>query len=120
MANPNIVNVSQIYGRSNVTTSILTTPTNLVANPSGSNQVYKVNNIVVSNKNTANVVNVTATLFRTSVDYNLAFRINVPKGASLVVVSKDSSLYLEEGDSIRLSAGENSSLDAICSYEIIS
>jgi hypothetical protein len=120
MANPNIVNVSQIYGRSNVTTSVSTTPTNIVANPSGSNQVYKINNIVVSNKNTANVVNVTATLFRTSVDYNLAYRINVPKNASLIIVSKDSAIYLEEGDSIRLSAGESTSLDAVCSYEIIS
>jgi hypothetical protein len=54
------------------------------------------------------------------VDYNLAYRINVPKNASLIIVSKDSAIYLEEGDSIRLSAGESTSLDAVCSYEIIS
>lgn len=120
MANPNIVNVSQIYGRSNVVTSVSTTATNIVANPVSSNQIYKVNSLMVSNKDTANIANVTASLFRSSVDYNLAYRINIPIGASLVIVSKDSAIYLEEGDSIRLTSGISSALDAVCSYEIIS
>ena len=120
MANPNIVSVSQIYGRSNVTTSVSTTAANIVANPVSSNQIYKVNSLIVTNKDTANVVNVSASLFRSSIDYNLAFRINVPVGASLIVISKDSAIYLEEGDSIRLTAGIASALDAVCSYEIIS
>lgn len=120
MANPNIVSVSQIYGRSNVTTSISTSATNIVANPVSSNQIYKVNSLMVSNKDSANVINVTASLYRSTTDYNLAYRINVPVGASLVIITKDSSIYLEEGDSIRLTAGVESGLDAVCSYEIIS
>lgn len=120
MANPNIVNVSQIYGRSNVITSVSTVATNIVTNPVSSNQIYKVNSLTVSNKDTANITHITASLSRSSVDYNLAFRINIPVGASLIVISKDSAIYLEEGDSIRLTSGANSILDAVCSYEIIS
>jgi len=35
----------------------------------------------------------------------------------LDVISK--SIYLEEGDTLRLTASANSDLEAVCSYEII-
>jgi hypothetical protein len=38
----------------------------------------------------------------------------------LVLISKDTSIYLEENDSIRLTASTNSALEAVCSYEEIS
>jgi hypothetical protein len=37
-----------------------------------------------------------------------------------VVITKDTSIYLEEGDSVRLTASANGDLTGICSYEEIS
>jgi hypothetical protein len=53
------------------------------------------------------------------VDYPLASTITVPADASLIVVSKDISVYLEEGDAIRCLASSNGNIVATCSYEII-
>ena len=46
--------------------------------------------------------------------------MGVPAQGTLVVISKDTMVYLEEGDSIRLTASANNYLHAVCSYEIIS
>ena len=51
---------------------------------------------------------------------DLAHTVSVPADASLVVLSKDTALYLEENDTIRLTASANGDLQAICSYEEIS
>ena len=119
MAAPNIVNVSTITGKTAIQTPT-TTPTDIVVNSAASNQLHKIESLVISNINATTVANITASLFRSSVEYKIAHQIVVPVAGSLVVISKDSMLYLEEGDSLRLTAGTNSILHAVCSYEIIS
>jgi hypothetical protein len=44
----------------------------------------------------------------------------VPNDATLVLISKDTSVYLEEGDYIDLLASSNLYLQGIVSYEEIS
>jgi hypothetical protein len=44
--------------------------------------------------------------------------VSIPADATLDVISK--SIYLEEGDELRLIASANSDLEAVCSYEEIS
>jgi hypothetical protein len=44
----------------------------------------------------------------------------VPVGNSLVVIAKDTSIYLEESDALRVSAGQAGSLQYVLSYEIMS
>ena len=56
-------------------------------------------------------------LYRSSTAYHIAKTVVVPADATLDVISK--SIYLEEGDSLRLTANANSDLEAVCSYEII-
>jgi hypothetical protein len=46
--------------------------------------------------------------------------ISVPADASLVVISKDTSIYLEEDKSIGATASVASDLKVVCSYEEIS
>jgi hypothetical protein len=118
MPAPNIVNVTTITGKTAVQAPT-TTPTDIVSNASSSGQLYKIDSLVVSNINGTLAANVTASLFRSSVEYKLAHIISVPAQSSLVVISKDTMVYLEEGDSIRLTASVNSYLHAVCSYEII-
>ena len=119
MAAPNIVNVSNING-STAVQSVTTTATAIVSNAAASGTVVKVNNLVVSNINGSVTGTITATLYRNSTDYRLAYLIPVPGGSSLVVMDKATGIYLQEGDSLRLTASANSYLEAVCSYETIS
>lgn len=117
MAAPNIVNVTTITGKTAVQ-AVGTSATAIVTNSSGSNKVFKVNALYVSNVDGTNNADITVDLFRSSVAYRIAFTVTVPADASLDVLSK--AIYLEEGDSLRLTASVANRLEAVCSYEEIS
>ena len=116
MAAPNIVNVQTITGKTAVQ-QVGTTATAIVSNSAGSNTVVKVNALYVANVDGTNNAEITVDLFRSSTAYRIANTVVVPADAVLDVISK--SFYLEEGDSIRLTANAASDLEAVCSYEII-
>lgn len=117
MAAPNIVNVATITGKTAVQ-AVGTSATAIVTNSSGSNKVLKVNALYVSNVDGTNSADITVDLFRSSVAYRIAFTVVVPADAVLDVLSK--AIYLEEGDSLRLTASAANDLEAVCSYEEIS
>jgi len=119
MANPNIVDVTSIYGKTAVA-DLTTSVSALVSNSAASGKILKINSLVVSNIDGSNAADITVDLFRSSTAYNLIKTVSVPADASLVVISKETSIYLEEGDSLRCTAGADSDLQAICSYEEIS
>jgi len=116
MAAPNIVNVSSILGKTAVM-AVTTTPTAIVTN-SVANHVLKVDQVLVSNINGSTNAAVTVDLFRSSTAYRIAYLMTVPAGSTLDILSR--LMYLEEGDSLRLTASANSFLEAIASYEDIS
>lgn len=116
MAAPNIVNVTAIYGKTAVQ-AVGTSATAIVTNSSGSNKVLKVNALYISNVDGAANTDITVDIFRGGTAYRLAFTVVVPADSVLDVISK--SIYLEEGDSLRLTAGASGDLEAICSYEEI-
>lgn len=118
MAAPNIVNVTTIIGRTAIA-NVSTTATNMVTNAADSNKVFKVNTLVISNIDGTNTADITASIFRGSVEYRIAPAVTVPTKSSLVVLSKDMQIYLEENDSLRITASANSRLQAVCSYEDI-
>lgn len=117
MAAPNVVAVATITGKTAVQ-AVGTSATAIVTNSSGSNKVLKINALYVSNVDGTTAYEITVDLFRSSTAYKLASTITVPADASLDLISK--SIYLEEGDSLRLTANTASKLEAICSYEEIS
>lgn len=117
MAAPNIVNVATITGKTAVL-AVTTSATAIVTNSGSSGQVLKVNALYVSNVDGTNNADLNVDLYRSSTAYHIAKTVNVPADATLDVISK--SIYLEEGDSLRLTANANSDLEAVCSYEIIS
>lgn len=119
MAAPNIVNVTTITGKT-VVANATTTATSFLSNGASSNQVLKVNTIMVSNIDGLSDAIISIDLFRTSISYYLARLITVPANSTLVIVSKDMNIYLEEGDSLRSLASANGDLQVICSYEVIS
>lgn len=116
MAAPNIVNVATITGKTSVL-AVTTSATAIVTNSGSSGQVYKINALYVSNVDGTNNADLNVDLYRSSTAYHIAKTVTVPADATLDVISK--SIYLEEGDSLRLTASANSDLEAVCSYEII-
>lgn len=117
MANPNIVNVTSIYGTTYVQ-AVTTSATAIVTNNAGSNTVIKLDALYVGNIDTAASYKITVDLYRSSTAYNMLYQISIPAGAGLDILSK--SIYLQEGDSLRLTADTNSKLQAIASGEVIS
>lgn len=121
MAGPNIVNVSQINANTNLV-NVTTVLANVVSNPSNSDRVYKINNIQLANYGSS-VVSANVIINRSSAspaNYYIAGIVQVPATSTLVVVAKDTSFYMEEGDVLQINASANSTVHGVVSYEIIS
>ena len=117
MANPNIVEVVNILGKTAVA-NVTTILTSVVTNSAASNKIFKVNSLYVSNIEGANTANVNVSVTRSNVNYFIARLVDVPAESTLDIVSKP--IYLEESDSLSISASANSFLQAVVSYEEIS
>ena len=125
MAAPNIVNVALINANSNNMTLSTTSEIGLLSNPASSGKVYKVNVIMVANRETnANAVNVTVNLYSgaaiTGTGIYLTNLISVPGFSTLVISDKSTSFYLEENKSIGIKSGTSNGLTVMCSWEEIS
>lgn len=119
MTAPNIVNVTTITGKTAVLKAT-TSATAIVTNSAASNKVYKINSIIVANIDGTNSADITIDLYRASTSYALASTITVPADSTLIVLSKETPIYLEEDDVIRCTASATGDLDVTCSYEEIS
>ena len=116
MANPNIVNVTAIFGKTAVQ-AVGTSATAIVTNSAASGKVFKINALYVSNVDGTNNADITVDIFRSSTAYRIVSTVVVPADAVLDVITK--SFYLEEGDTLRLTASTAGDLEAVCSYEEI-
>jgi len=120
MAYVNIASLTTINGVLCAYSGIPTTGTIVLSAPP-SNHTYKLNNIMVSNRN-ANPIFCTIGLIRSSTNYFvIANQIVIPANASIVVVGKDNPFYLYDvtGDTLSAVAGTSNSLDTFISYEDI-
>jgi hypothetical protein len=132
VANPNIINVTQIYGQTTYLTPANTANFVLVTNTTNSGNVFKLDQIVAANQtNTAanctvmiftsgNVVAGNAVVVSSSNVFPIASNISVPAFASLIVMDKTTSTYLLEDKAIVVSSGTNSAISFSVSYEQIS
>jgi len=115
MANPNIVNVTSILGTTYVQAVGVSATAIATA---ASNTVVKLDALYVGNIDTSASYKITVDFYRSSVAYNILYQVPIPAGAGLDVLSK--SIYLQEGDSLRLTADTASKLQAVASGEVIS
>ncbi len=124
MAAPNIVNVTTITGKSAVVDLTGTSATLVVENPAASDKVFKINSLVVSNVDGTNAADITISFFSEDniggTATEIVSTVSVPADASLVVIDKNTSIYLEEDRSLGATAGSASDLKVIVSYEEIS
>ena len=123
MANPNIVSVASIYGKTVYDTDIAATAASLVSNAASSGKILKINSLIIANIDGTNSADITVTLRNAAggTTYStLANTVAVPADATLIVISKDTSIYLEEDMSLYVLASAAGDLSATCSYEEIS
>ena len=131
MANPNIVNVTAIYGTTTYLTPSGTTAVVLLPNAASSGLVYKINNIVAANVNGSAAVDTTVSLYTNGAvaqgsapsggtAFPIVSTVSVPADASLIVADKTTGIYLQEGTSIVVTSGTASGITYSISYENIS
>lgn len=124
MAAPNIVNVTTITGKTAYVSLTTTSATAVVSNAVSSGKVFKVNSLVVANVDGTNAADITINYYTQDdiggTAYAICKTVSVPADASLVVIDKNNSIYLEEDRSIGAIAGTASDLEIVCSYEELS
>ena len=124
MAAPNIVNVSTITGKTAVVDLSTTNATAVVSNAASSGKVFKINSLYVSNVDGSSAAEITVSLYSEDdiggTATQIASTISVPADATVVIIDKNSSIYLEEDKSIGATASSASDLKVVCSYEEIS
>ena len=123
MANPNIVNVTAIYGNTVNVSLTTTSETSVLSNAASSSVVYKVDNIVVANTTGTSAtitVNVHSAAALGGTAYPIASSITIPAYSTLIVTDKSTAFYLTENMSIGATAGTASALVVTASYENIS
>ena len=128
MANPNIVNVTSIYGgnvawalTNTVTTTLLTVAADVIV---------KINSLIVTNIHGTNAATVSLEIngigagatgvtlaANLTTQVRIASTMNVPADDSLVLIDKP--IYLMELDVLRGGASAASTLELFASYEVI-
>jgi len=117
MTAPNVVSVATITGKTDV---LAATTTATAITTAATSKLLKINSVIIANIDGTNDADITLDLFRSSTAYKIISTVTVPADSTLVAISKDSAIYLEEGDALRATASVDGDLQVICSYEIIS
>jgi len=122
MANPNMINVSSIYGNTNYLIPSTTSATTWTALTPAAGTINKINNIVAANV-TGSVATVTVSINSAAAaagtNYRLVYQVPVPINASIVVADKSTAFYLGEAQSIVVTVGTASAIELTASYEAI-
>jgi hypothetical protein len=132
MANPNIVNVTSIYGNTayvipaSTSVSVAWTyngTTTLTGLTPASGTVNRVTSIVVSNVTgtaaTTTVAVANNATYGSGTPYYIAYQISVPPNASVIVTDKTTSFYVTENQSVGVISGTSSALNYTATFEAI-
>ena len=122
MANPNIVNVTSIYGNTSYLIPSTTSATTWTALTPAAGTVNKIDNIVAANVTgtTANItVAINSAAAGAGTNYRLIYQVPVPANAAIVIADKSTAFYLGEAQSIVVTSGTASAIELTASYEAI-
>ena len=122
MAEPNLVNVTSIVGRSylqllkddaidNSNASMLTC---------AADKLIKINSIIVANIDQSNACTIDVAInHHDDGRHYIAKTVTVPADSTLIVVGKDNPIYMQEGDELEARASADNDADICVSYEIL-
>lgn len=118
MATPNLVNVSSVTPFT-IAGAVTTSATDVIDVPA--DKAYKINTIIIANVDGTNAADISASISTDNgVSYfGIASTVSVPADATLVLTDKNSQIYLDETDLLRLTASANSDLEYVISGEIL-
>jgi hypothetical protein len=118
MANPNIVDVTSILGKTVQAELDTTLTTEILA--CASDKVLKINTILIANIDGSNAADVSVFITKSGGSpIAIASTISVPADSTLTVIDKNTSFYLQELDNIEAGASANGDLTITISYEEI-
>jgi len=124
MTAPNIRNVATITGKTAPVSLSTTSATAIVSNAASSGKVFKINSLYIANVDGTNPCDVSVNYYNAAAiggtAFALASTITIPADATLVLISKEAPIYLEENTSLGALAAIANKLFVVCSYEEIS
>ena len=118
MAAPNIVNLANIVAHT-AAINATTVMSNVIVNGPDTSTSIRLNTIILTNYG-ASTVQSNVVLNRSQTVYYLGGNISVPAYSTLVLLAKDTVLYIEENDSLQANASAGDTLTVTTSYESIS
>jgi hypothetical protein len=119
MALPNLNKPSRVEGK-NATLALTGSAQAIVSNAASSGKSVRVVSLYVANVDGVDDASVTADIYNGTATRYIVKTVAVPADATLSLITREDLIYLNEGDSLRLSASADEDLEAIVSYEEIS
>ena len=125
MANPNIVNVATINGNVlSAAVNELASQSQIVTNAASSGKIFKINSLYVANIDGAASVDVTVRMFSQAAlggtATAIASTVAVAADSTLVVITKDTAIYVLENQSMGIFASASGDAIFTCSWDEIS
>ena len=120
MSAPNLTNISTITAKSAII-ELTTGGATVLSNSASSNKVFKVSSLIISNIDGSSAADFTLRVAKAGgAAFSIFSTVSVPADSVLVALDKNTTIYLEENDSITGLASADSDLLAFISYEEIS
>lgn len=122
MTAPNITELTSLVGVTTYLVNVGTASTTILSNPANSDKLVRVISLSASNKTTG-IVNVSASYVTSAVgtatSVAIVRNVSLPTGTTLIVVGRDTPLYLEEDRSLIVSSSVATGVDFVSSYELL-
>ena len=120
MAAPNLASPTTITGKTTYLTLANTTETDLLVNAASSGSALRVTMVTLANIDGVNNVDATVRIYTAAsggTGHAIAFTITIPADATVVLLGRDSSVWLEEDRRLTVTASAGGDLAVVCSYE---
>jgi hypothetical protein len=120
MAAPNLNAPTTITGKTTYLTLANTDETDLLVNAASSGKALRVTMVTLANIDGANNVDATVRIYTAAsggTGHALASTITIPADATVVLLGRDSSVWLEEDRRLTVTASAGGDLAVVCSYE---
>jgi hypothetical protein len=115
MAAPNVGAATSLY---EVTKGYAVTASLAEAHSGATDKLHKITAIRATNVDGTNDAWVTVSFYESATTHRyLAYQINVPANSALDIITRETPIYVEEGDDIYAQAQAASDIDLVISYE---
>jgi len=118
MADPNITRLSRLNAKNN--TFLIPTEDPVLLCETFASQTIKINSLYITNTNVClNDTRISCYIFDGAVNRHLAKDIVVPVGTSIILIDKESPVYIQEFERIYLSSVVPDAIEGVINYDIM-